>query len=62
MVQLTSHEDKNLLNYNQGKQDYILARLLVTKQYIQKGELSNAIECIEDIYHDIETDYDNELK
>lgn len=53
--------DDNLMNYNKGKQDYILARLLVVKQYIKLNRLDDALECIDDIYSDIETDYDSDL-
>ena len=54
--------NSNLLDYNKGKQDYILARLIIAKQYIEKDQIADAIECIDTIIHDIDTDYDNRLK
>jgi len=56
------YSDNNLMNYNKGKQDYLLARLLVVRKYIRNNQLQDALDCIDDIYHDIETDYDSELK
>lgn len=57
---MNSYND-NLMNYNKGKQDYILARLIVVKKYITDNSLSDALECLDDIIHDIETDYNSEL-
>lgn len=53
--------NSDLFNYNQGKQDYILARLIVTKKYLQNNQIEDAIGCLEDVIHDIETDYNSEL-
>lgn len=52
--------DKDLMNYNRGKQEYILARLIVVRKYIRNNQLQDALDCIDDIYHDIETDYGSE--
>lgn len=54
--------DDDLLDYDKGKRDYILARLLVVKKYVITNQLDDALDCIDNIYHDIETDYGNELK
>lgn len=51
----------DLMNYDKGKQDYILARLIVTKQYLENNQITDAIECLDTVIHDIETDYDSEL-
>lgn len=56
------YSNNDLMNYSKGKQDYILARLLVVRKYIRNNQLQDALDCIDDIYHDIETDYDSELK
>ena len=55
------HTDNNLVDYNRGKQEYILARLIVVRKYIRNNQLQDALDCIDDIYHDIETDYDSDL-
>ena len=55
-------DNKDLMNYNRGKQDYILARLIVLRKYIKNNQLLDALDCVDDIYHDIETDYDNDFK
>lgn len=55
------NDNDNLMNYNKGKQDYILARLIILRKYIRNDQLLDALDCIDDIYHDIETDYDSEL-
>ena len=54
-------QNSNLMSYNKGKQEYILARLIVVRKYIKNNQLQDALECIDDIYHDIETDYDSDL-
>lgn len=54
--------DDNLMSYNKGKQDYILARLIVLRKYVKNNQLLDALDCIDDIYHDIDTDYDNDFK
>ena len=54
-------DNKDLMNYNRGKQEYILARLIVVRKYIRNNQLQDALDCIDDIYHDIETDYDSDL-
>ena len=53
--------DTNLMDYNKGKRDYILARLIVLRKYIRNNQLSDALECIDDIYNDIDTDYNSDL-
>ena len=58
---MSSIQDSDLMQYNKGKQDYILARLIVLRKYIRNNQLLDALECIDDIYHDIETDYDSDL-
>lgn len=51
----------NLMDYNKGKRDYILARLIVLRKYIRNNQLSDALECLDDIYNDIDTDYNSDL-
>lgn len=51
----------NLMDYNKGKRDYVLARLIVLRKYIRNNQLSDALECIDDIYNDIDTDYNSDL-
>lgn len=54
--------NSDLFDYDKGKQDYILARLIIAKQYIEKNRIADAIECIDTIIYDIDTDYDSKLK
>lgn len=54
--------NSDLFNYDKGKQDYVLARLIIAKQYIEKNRIADAIECIDTIIYDIDTDYDSRLK
>jgi len=61
VVQVSDIQNSNLMSYNKGKQEYILARLIVVRKYIKNNQLQDALECIDDIYHDIETDYDSDL-
>lgn len=58
---MSSIQDSDLMDYNKGKQDYILARLTILRKYIRNNQLLDALECIDDIYHDIETDYSSDL-
>lgn len=51
----------NLMDYNKGKRDYILARLIILRKYIRNNQLLDALECIDDIYNDIDTDYNSDL-
>lgn len=53
--------NKDLVDYNRGKQDYLLARLIIVRKYIKNNQLLDALDCIDDIYHDIETDYGSDL-
>lgn len=50
-----------LFNFNYGKENYLLARLLVTKQYLEQNNINDAIECLNDVISDIQTDYRNPL-
>ena len=54
-------DNKDLMNYSRGKHEYILARLIILRKYIRNNQLQAALDCIDDIYHDIETDYDSDL-
>lgn len=54
--------NSDLFDYDKGKQDYILARLIIAEKYIRENNLKEAIECIDTIIHDIDTDYDSKLK
>lgn len=51
----------NLMDYNKGKRDYILARLIILRKYIRNNQLLDALECIDDIYNDVDTDYNSDL-
>ena len=51
----------NLMDYNKDKRDYILARLIVLRKYVRNDQLLDALECIDDIYNDIDTDYNSDL-
>ena len=51
----------NLMDYNKGKRDYILARLIILRKYIRNNQLLDALECLDDIYNDIDTDYNSDL-
>lgn len=51
----------NLMDYNKGKRDYILARLIILRKYIRNNQLLDALECVDDIYNDIDTDYNSDL-
>lgn len=51
----------NLMDYNKGKRDYVLARLIVLRKYIRNNQLLDALECLDDIYNDIDTDYNSDL-
>ena len=44
----------NLMNYSKAKQDYILARLIILRNFIQEDNKSEALHCIDDILNDIE--------
>lgn len=54
-------DNKDLMNYNRGKQEYILARLIILRKYIRNNQLLDALECVDDIYNDIDTDYNSDL-
>lgn len=51
----------NLMDYNKDKRDYVLARLIILRKYIKNNQLLDALECIDDIYNDIDTDYNSDL-
>ena len=53
--------NKDLADYNRGKQEYILARLIILRKYIRNNQLQDALDCLDDIYHDVDTDYDSDL-
>lgn len=53
--------NKDLADYNRGKQEYILARLIILRKYIKNNQLQDALDCLDDIYHDVDTDYDSDL-
>lgn len=58
---MSSIQDSDLMDYNKGKQDYILARLIILRKYIRNNQLLDALECVDDIYNDIDTDYNSDL-
>jgi len=45
----------NLINYNKDKQDYILARLYLLRNFIKDGNKSKALDCIDNIIKDLTT-------
>lgn len=58
---MSNFQNDNLINYNKGKQDYILARLIVLRKYVRSGYIDDACECIDDIIHDFDSEYDSSL-
>lgn len=54
-------DNSDLMDFDKGKRDYILARLIILRKYIKNNQLIDALYCIDTIYHDIATDYDSDL-
>ena len=40
---------KHPFGYQQSTNDYLLARLIITKKFLEQGEVDKAKACIEDI-------------
>ena len=50
----------NLMNYSKAKQDYILARLILLRNFIQEDNKPEALHCIDDILTDINSPLDSQ--